>query len=54
MLKLGTSFGHIFTKACQYAVDDEKVCRRLKCVSIKSTQTNFQKCITWPKKYDKS
>ncbi len=44
---MGTSFGHVFSKACQYVVDDEKVCRRLKCVSIKSTQTNFLKCSTW-------
>jgi hypothetical protein len=50
MLKMGTSFGHVFSKACQYVDDDEKVCRRFKCVSIKSTQTNFLKCSTWKKK----
>jgi hypothetical protein len=47
----GTSFGHVFFKACQYAIDDEKVYRGLKYVSINSAQMNFQKCIAWPKKY---
>jgi hypothetical protein len=27
-----------------------QICRNLKYVFIKSTQTNLQKCITWPKK----
>ncbi len=47
-----TSFQDVFSKACQYAVD-EKVCRKFKCVSIKFAQINFQKCITWSKKYGK-
>jgi hypothetical protein len=34
-------FGHVFFKACQYAVDDEKVYRGFKYVSIKSVETNF-------------
>jgi hypothetical protein len=32
----------IFFKACQYAIDDEKLCNNLKYVSIKATQTNLQ------------
>jgi hypothetical protein len=35
----GTCFRHAFSKACQYGVVEEKVCRNLKYVSIKSTQT---------------
>jgi hypothetical protein len=49
----GTYFGHVFSKACQYATTDNKVCRNLKFVSIKSTQVNFQKSITWLKKLGK-
>ncbi len=30
---------------------DDKVCKNLKYVFIKSTQANFPKCITWPKKF---
>jgi hypothetical protein len=29
-------FGHEFSKACQYAIIKEKVCKDLQCVSIKS------------------
>jgi hypothetical protein len=46
----GTCFGHAFSKACRYGTIKEKVCKDFKYVSIKSTQTNLQKCITWPKK----
>ncbi len=46
----GTCFGHVFSKACQYVITEEKVCEDLKYVSIKYIQTNMQKCITWPKK----
>jgi hypothetical protein len=49
----GTCFGHAFSKACQYGTTKEKVYRNLKYVSIKSTQVDLQKCITWPKKYGK-
>jgi hypothetical protein len=34
---LGTCFGHVFSKAYQYATIDDKVCKNLKYVSIKST-----------------
>ncbi len=28
----GTYFGHVFSKACQYATTDDKVCKNLKYV----------------------
>ncbi len=31
----GTCLEHVFSKACQYATNNEKVCRGLKYVSIK-------------------
>jgi hypothetical protein len=47
----GSCFGHIFSKTCQYyAIIDGNICRNFKFVSIKSIQSNLQKCITWPKK----
>jgi hypothetical protein len=30
----GSCFEHAFSKACQYGIVDDKVCRRLKHVSI--------------------
>jgi hypothetical protein len=39
-----------FSKAYQYATTNEKVCKNLKFVSIKSTKSYLQKCIAWPKK----
>jgi hypothetical protein len=42
----GTCFGHVFSKACQYGIVEEKVCKNLKYVYIKSTQVDLQKCIT--------
>jgi hypothetical protein len=35
VLGLGFCFSHVFSKACQYATTDQKVCRNLKFVSIK-------------------
>jgi hypothetical protein len=49
----GTCFGHDFSKACQYGTVKEKVCKNLKYISIKSVQTDLQKCITWLKKSGK-
>jgi len=49
----GIFFGYMFSKTCQYGNVMEKVCKNLKYVSIKSTQTNLQKCIIWLKKYKK-
>jgi hypothetical protein len=43
----GTCFSHVFSKACQYVTIDKKVCKNFKFVSIKSAQSNLQKCITW-------
>ncbi len=37
----GTCFVHAFSKAFQYGIVEEKICRYLKYVSIKSTQTYF-------------
>jgi hypothetical protein len=31
----GTCFGHVFSKECQYATTNDKVCKNLKYVSIK-------------------
>jgi hypothetical protein len=39
----GICFGHVFSKACQYATIDEKVCRNIRYVSIKAIQANLQK-----------
>ncbi len=33
----GIYFGHVFSKACQYATTDEKMCKNLKYVFIKAT-----------------
>ncbi len=33
-----TCFSHVFSKACQYATIDKKVCRNFRFVLIKSTQ----------------
>jgi hypothetical protein len=32
----GTCFGHSFSKACQYVIINEEVCKNFKFVSIKS------------------
>jgi hypothetical protein len=46
-------FEHAFSKACQYGIVYDKVCRGLKHVSIEFAQSYIQKCITWPKKFGK-
>ncbi len=46
-------FGHAFSKACQYAIIKEKNCKDLQYVSIKSTQGDLQKCVTWLKESKK-
>ncbi len=43
---LGTCFGHVFLKACQYVMTNEKVCRISKHFFIKSTQGGLQNYIT--------
>jgi len=37
----GICFGHVFSKACQYAVTDEKMCRNIRYISIKAIQANL-------------
>ncbi len=49
----GTCFGHAFSKACQYGIAEERNCKNLKYVSIKSAQIDLQKCITWLEKSGK-
>ncbi len=49
----GTCFGHAFSKACQNGIVEEKVYKKLKYVSIKSTQANLQTCIIRSKKFGK-
>ncbi len=49
----GMCFGHIMSKTCQYATNDEKVTTSLKRVNVKATQRNLQKTITWTKKLGK-
>ncbi len=46
---LGCCFRLLFSKTCQYGTTNEKMCIRLKHVSIKFAQLDIQKCITWPK-----
>jgi len=48
-----TCFGHIMSKAYQYATNDEKVIASLKHVNVKATQGNIQKTIKWTKKLGK-
>jgi len=44
-------FGHVFSKACQYVITNETFYRNLKFISIKSAQSDLQKCITWHKNF---
>jgi hypothetical protein len=46
-------FGHVISKACQYATTEDKVCIKMKEVSLKDAQTALQKTITWTKKSTK-
>jgi hypothetical protein len=49
----GVCFGHALSKACQYAISDEKVNSNLQPMNIKTTQSSIQSCTTWPKKSNK-
>jgi hypothetical protein len=49
----GSYFGLAFSKIFQYVLIDEKICKGLKYVFVKTTQSNLQKCITWSKKLGK-
>jgi hypothetical protein len=48
-----TCFEHVFSKACQYIMIDDKTCKGLKHVFIKFTHANLQKHTTWPKTFSK-
>jgi hypothetical protein len=37
----GACFGHAFSKTCQYVTIEEKVCKNMKFISIKSVQFNI-------------
>jgi hypothetical protein len=49
----GVCFGHVMSKAAQYATTEDKVCMKMKEVSLKDTQAALQKTITWTKKSTK-
>jgi len=49
----GHCFGHTLSKVCQHAIFNDKVARMLQYASIKPTQANIQKYITWLKKSNK-
>jgi hypothetical protein len=38
----GICFGHAFSKACQYVTTDEKLCKDLSYVSIKTAQRDLE------------
>ena len=46
-------FGHIMSKVCQYATNDEQMCKGMKEVSLKNAHKSLQSCITWTKKLGK-
>lgn len=46
-------FGHVMSKAAQYATTEDKVCMKMKEVSLKDAQAALQKTITWTKKSTK-
>jgi hypothetical protein len=49
----GVCFGHVISKAYQYATTEDKVCIKMKEVSLKNAQTALQKTIIWTKKSTK-
>jgi hypothetical protein len=50
---IGTCFGHLMSKCCQYMTSEEKVCMDMKEVLLKDDQTSLQKTIIWTKKFGK-
>lgn len=48
-----TYFNYGFSKACQYVIINKKVYKNLRFVSVKSTQSYLQKCITCLQKFRK-
>jgi len=49
----GTCFGHVMSRDCQYATNDENVFVRLRNVSVKKVQSGLQKTISWTKRFEK-
>ncbi len=49
----GTHLGHVTSKACQYATNDDKVFTWLRNVSVKEVHIGLQKTITQTKKFGK-
>ena len=49
----GVCFDHVMSKACQYAIVENKVYLKMKEVSLIDAQTILQKTITWTKKSTK-
>jgi hypothetical protein len=49
----GTCFGHVMSRACQYATNDENVFVRLRNVSVKEVQSGLQKTISWTQRFEK-
>lgn len=43
----GACFGHAFSKCCEHATDNSKVCAGFRAVSLKDVQGSLQKSITW-------
>jgi hypothetical protein len=49
----GMCFGHVMSKACQYATNDDKIYVGLKNVNVNKTHSKLQKTITCTKKSKK-
>jgi hypothetical protein len=49
----GVCFGHLMSKVCQYATNEDVVCQGMKEISLKEAQSTFQKTIMWMKKSSK-
>jgi hypothetical protein len=50
---IGSCFGHVMSKATQYAIDNSKLCSGFIKVHLKETRVVLQKTITWTKKFVK-
>ncbi len=46
-------FGHVLSKVCQYAINEDVVCQGMKEIFLKKSQSTFQKTIMWMKKSGK-
>jgi hypothetical protein len=43
-------FKHAMSKVVQFVTNNDKISKNLALNNVKSTQTSFQYCSTWPKK----